>query len=92
MAWLAPAQNLPAATHCPSWMVASRAPPMHPQKKAVTASLHLLLSSSPWAVGIAAIIMIFVAGFKFDQWRRRNKVGSAKTTLIYAIIGWLWPP
>ena len=39
-------------------------------------------------MGIAPIIMIFVAGFKYmTSGGDANKVGSAKTTLIYAIIG-----
>jgi hypothetical protein len=39
-------------------------------------------------VGIAAIIMIVIAGFKYiTSGGDSNKVASAKTTLIYAIVG-----
>jgi hypothetical protein len=39
-------------------------------------------------VGIVAIIMIMVAGFKYlTSAGDANKVGSAKNTLIYALVG-----
>jgi hypothetical protein len=39
-------------------------------------------------VGIAAIIMIIISGLKYiTSGGDSNKVGSAKTTLIYALVG-----
>lgn len=39
-------------------------------------------------VGIAAVIMIIIAGFKYiTSGGDSNKVASAKSTLIYAIVG-----
>ncbi len=39
-------------------------------------------------VGIVAVIMIIVAGFKYvTSSGDSNKVGSAKTTLVYALVG-----
>lgn len=39
-------------------------------------------------VGIAAIIMIIISGLKYvTSGGDANKVGSAKTTLIYALVG-----
>jgi hypothetical protein len=39
-------------------------------------------------VGIAAVIMVIVAGFKYvTSGGEANKVASAKSTLIYAIVG-----
>lgn len=41
-----------------------------------------------WAVGVVAIIMVVIAGFQYmASGGDSNKVGSAKTTLIYALIG-----
>ncbi|HET9174242.1 MAG TPA: hypothetical protein VFN56_03095 [Candidatus Saccharimonadales bacterium] len=41
-----------------------------------------------WAVGIAAIIMIIIAGFNFvTSGGSSEKVGTAKKTLLYAIAG-----
>ena len=58
--------------------------------KAVDSIFTSVTELISWAVGIAAIIMIFVAGFKYmTSGGDANKVGSAKTTLIYALIGLL---
>lgn len=41
-----------------------------------------------WVVGIVAVIMIIVGGFKYiTSGGSSEKIGSAKNTLIYAIIG-----
>lgn len=41
-----------------------------------------------WVVGIVAVIMIIVGGFKYiTSGGSSDKIGSAKNTLIYAIIG-----
>jgi len=41
-----------------------------------------------WVVGIAAVIMIIVGGFRYiTSGGSSDKVGSAKNTLIYAIVG-----
>lgn len=41
-----------------------------------------------WVVGIVAVIMIIVGGFRYiTSGGSSDKVGSAKNTLIYAIVG-----
>src|SRR5947209_3253133 len=41
-----------------------------------------------WVVGIVAVIMIIVGGFRYiTSGGSSDKIGSAKNTLIYAIIG-----
>jgi hypothetical protein len=41
-----------------------------------------------WVVGVAAVIMIIVGGFRYiTSGGSSDKVGSAKNTLIYAIVG-----
>jgi len=41
-----------------------------------------------WVVGIVAVIMIIVGGFRYiSSGGSSDKVGSAKNTLIYAIVG-----
>ena len=43
-----------------------------------------------WVVGIVAVIMIIVGGFRYiTSGGDSNKVGGAKNTLIYAIVGLL---
>ena len=41
-----------------------------------------------WLVGIAAVFMIIIAGFKYISANGdANSISSAKTTLVYALIG-----
>ncbi|HUC89960.1 MAG TPA: pilin [Patescibacteria group bacterium] len=41
-----------------------------------------------WVVGVVAVIMIMVAGFRYiTAGGEASKVGGAKTTLIYALVG-----
>ena len=41
-----------------------------------------------WVVGVVAVIMIIVGGFRYiTSGGSSDKVGSAKNTLIYAIVG-----
>ena len=47
-----------------------------------------VVSVISYAVGIIAIIMVIVAGFRYiTSGGDANKVGAAKTSLIYAIVG-----
>jgi hypothetical protein len=54
----------------------------------ITNIAHSVVAILGDLVGIIAIIMILVAGFKYiTSGGESNKVSSAKTTLIYAMIG-----
>jgi hypothetical protein len=51
---------------------------------AISAAINILSS----IVGIAGVIMVVVGGFKYiTAGGDTNKVGAAKTTIIYALIG-----
>ncbi|HET9174241.1 MAG TPA: pilin [Candidatus Saccharimonadales bacterium] len=57
-----------------------------------TFSLSSIASSAvnilSWVVGVVAVIMIVVGGFRYiTSGGSSDKIGSAKNTLIYAIIG-----
>jgi hypothetical protein len=50
--------------------------------------IHVVVNLISYAAGIAAIIMILISGFKYiTSGGDSSKVGSAKNTLIYALIG-----
>lgn len=50
--------------------------------------VHVVVNLISFAAGIAAIIMILISGFKYiTSAGDSGKVGSAKNTLIYALIG-----
>ncbi len=54
----------------------------------ITSTLELVVEILSLVAGIAAIIMVIVAGFKYITSNGdAGKVGSAKTTLIYALVG-----
>lgn len=54
----------------------------------VTSSLATATAILSYIAGIIAIIMILVSGFKYaTSGGDSNRVGSAKTTLIYALVG-----
>lgn len=54
----------------------------------VTTIITTVVDLLSWVVGIAAVIMIVLAGFKFVTSNGdSNGVASAKSTLIYALIG-----
>ncbi len=50
--------------------------------------VHTAINILSIIVGIVAVVMIIVSGLKYiTSGGEANKVGSAKTTLIYALIG-----
>jgi ABC-type Fe3+ transport system permease subunit len=50
--------------------------------------LGTVVSILGWVLGIVAVIMIIVAGFKYvTSGGDAQKAGSAKNTLVYALIG-----
>lgn len=54
----------------------------------VDSAVNAAVTILSYVVGIVAVIMIIIAGFKYlTSGGDANKVGSAKSTLIYAIIG-----
>lgn len=54
----------------------------------VTKAVHAAVNILSFVVGIVAIIMIILAGFKYiTSGGEAARVGNAKSTLIYAIIG-----
>lgn len=54
----------------------------------ITTTVELVVEVLSWIAGIAAIIMVIIAGFKYITSNGdAGKVGSAKTTLIYALVG-----
>ena len=54
----------------------------------VTGVVHAVVNILSLVVGIAAVIMIVIAGFKYiTSAGDTNKVANAKSTLIYALIG-----
>ena len=56
--------------------------------KSVTGLIGSVISILSYIIGIAAVIMILVAGFKYiTAGGDSNAVGSAKSTLTYAIVG-----
>ncbi len=54
----------------------------------VDSTIRLAISLLSFAVGIAAVIMIIVGGFKYIiSSGDSNNINSAKNTILYAIIG-----
>lgn len=54
----------------------------------VTDLVHTVVVVLSYFVGVVAVIMIILAGFKYiTSGGDANKVGSAKNTLIYAMVG-----
>lgn len=54
----------------------------------VTNVVKTAVSILSYIVGIAAVIMVILAGFKYTtSGGDSNKISSAKTTLVYALIG-----
>lgn len=54
----------------------------------VNSVIHTVINIFSYIVGVAAIIMIIVGGFKYiTSGGDSNKVGSAKSTITYALIG-----
>ncbi len=54
----------------------------------ITKTVEVVVEILSWVAGIAAIIMVIIAGFKYITSNGdAGKVGSAKTTLIYALVG-----
>lgn len=51
-------------------------------------TIALVVNIFSWIVGIAAVIMIIVAGFKFvTSQGEASNVASARATILYAIVG-----
>lgn len=56
--------------------------------KGVTDTVKVVVTVISFIAGIAAIIMVLVSGFKYiTSSGDAGKVGSAKNTLIYALVG-----
>lgn len=56
----------------------------------VNSLIHTVIRILSFVVGVAAIIMIILAGFKYVTARGESAaIASAKTTLIYAFVGLL---
>jgi len=56
--------------------------------KKISKVISTIVSLLSVVVGVAAVIMIIVSGFKYiTSGGDSNKVASAKTSLIYAIVG-----
>lgn len=54
----------------------------------VNSLIRTIVNVLSWVVGLAAIIMIVVSGFKYiTSGGDTSKVSSAKSTLVYAIVG-----
>ena len=54
----------------------------------VTNIAQKIVSLLSWAIGIVAIVMVLIAGYKYiTSAGDSNRIASAKNTLIYAIIG-----
>lgn len=54
----------------------------------VNSAVRVVLEILSWVAGIAAVIMIIVAGLKYiTSGGDSSKVASAKSSLIYAIVG-----
>jgi hypothetical protein len=58
------------------------------QSGGFTNTISAIVDILSWVVGIVSIIMVLVAGLKYmTSGGDANKAGSAKSTLIYAMIG-----
>lgn len=54
----------------------------------VTGVIKTIVGVLSWVIGVVAVIMVMISGFKYiTSGGDSNAVSSAKSTLIYAIVG-----
>ncbi|MDB5183211.1 MAG: rane protein [Candidatus Saccharibacteria bacterium] len=54
----------------------------------VGGTVHAVVTILSWVVGVLSVIMVIVGGFKYiTSGGDSTKVGSAKNTILYAVVG-----
>ncbi len=57
-------------------------------ESSITSIIRTVITILSYLVGIVSVIMIIIAGFKYvTSGGDSNRVGSAKSTLLYALVG-----